>query len=69
MPGGIEALVKGGRQIANQARGRGVFESDRLNEHLTNILAGGFPAFDVGSPTPRNTRGCCSYVVAGTPDW
>jgi hypothetical protein len=28
----IEALVAGGRQIANQAQGRGVFESDRLNE-------------------------------------
>ncbi len=39
----IEALVAGGRQIANQAQGRGVFESDRLNERLNDILAGGFP--------------------------
>jgi hypothetical protein len=45
-----EALVAAGRQIANQARSRGGFESNRLNERLSDILAGGFPAFDVGSP-------------------
>jgi hypothetical protein len=36
-------LVQVARQIANQARGRG-FESDRLNEHLSCILAGRVPA-------------------------
>jgi hypothetical protein len=46
-----EALVAADRQIANQARSRGVFESNRLNERLGDILAGGFPANDVGSPT------------------
>jgi hypothetical protein len=30
-----EALVAGGRQIANQARSRGGFESNRLNERLS----------------------------------
>jgi hypothetical protein len=38
-----EALVAADRQIANQARSRGVFESNRLNERLGDILAGGFP--------------------------
>ncbi len=45
-----EALAADGRQIANQARSRGVCESDRLNERLDVILAGGFPANDVRSP-------------------
>jgi hypothetical protein len=38
-----EALVAAGRQIANQARSRGGFESNRLNERLADILAGVFP--------------------------
>lgn len=63
MPVAHEALVKVGRQIANQARSRGVFESDRLNEHLSLILADGFPAFDVGSPL--YARGLSTVLWAG----
>jgi hypothetical protein len=39
-----EALVAADRQIANQARSRGVFESNRVNERLSDILAGSFRA-------------------------
>ena len=51
-----EALVGVGRQIANQARSRGVFESDRLNEHLNDLLAGGFPLL-MSAPQYRRLTG------------
>jgi hypothetical protein len=41
--GTCEALVAAGRQIANQARSRGGFQSNRLNERLSDILTGRFP--------------------------
>ena len=38
--GTVEVLAADGRQIVSQAQGRGTVESDRLNEHLSHILAG-----------------------------
>jgi riboflavin biosynthesis pyrimidine reductase len=68
-----EALVAADRQIANQARSRGVFESNRLNERLGDILAGGFPAFDVGPPmiasavaALKQETGADLYVIGST---
>jgi hypothetical protein len=51
--GGTEELAAVGRQIANQAGSRGVFESNRLNERLNDILAGGYPANNVGTPLAK----------------